>query len=74
MEIEKKMVIVGDSASGKTSLMSVFNHEQIPENYMPTESNEHGIYIEMNGFRLKFYIIDTSGEKLLRLTCLNRLW
>ena len=63
METQKKLVIVGDSACGKTSLVLVFNNKQFPEKYIPTLFDDYFINIEINSTIVKLVISDTSGNK-----------
>ena len=48
--VRKKLVIVGDGACGKTSLLYVFKNEEFPETYVPTvfENSIKNIKLEDN--------------------------
>ena len=62
----KKVVIVGEDASGKTSLSSVFCMKYFPEVYFPTIAETTYTNIEAEGEQVKLDIWDTAGEKYLR--------
>ena len=64
MDIRKNVVIVGDSASGKTSLTCMFEFKEFPESYITTLLDKSFIDIEMHGFTINLHIIDTAGEQL----------
>ena len=64
MDIRKNVVIVEDSASGKTSLTFMFEFKEFPESYIPTLLDEYFIDIKMHGFTVNLHIIDTAGEQL----------
>ncbi|KAM5139704.1 transforming protein RhoA-like isoform 2-T2 [Callospermophilus lateralis] len=47
--IKKKLVSVGDGASGKTCLLIVFSKDQFPEVYVPTVFENYVADIEVDG-------------------------
>ncbi|KAI9093742.1 Rho1 GTPase [Phlyctochytrium arcticum] len=59
----KKLVIVGDGASGKTSLLMVQSGQQFPEDYTPTifENFLTQIRIKNNVYELTLW--DTAGQE-----------
>ena len=63
MEIQKKLVIVGDSACGKTNLTVVFDNKKFPEIYIPTLFEEYFINSKVNHTSVNLHINDTGGEK-----------
>ena len=58
----QKLVIVGDSACGKTSLIAVFNNKQFLEEYIPTKLNDYFIDITVCDTNFFLHISDNSGE------------
>ena len=62
-DVKKKLVIVGDSACGKTSLLYVFSKDVFPEVYMPTVSETHEANIEVDGKVVELVLWDTAGEE-----------
>lgn len=47
--IHKKLVIVGDGASGKTCLLIVFSEDRFPEMYIPTVFENYVADINVDG-------------------------
>uniref|UniRef100_A0A8C7A7A3 Transforming protein RhoA n=1 Tax=Neovison vison TaxID=452646 RepID=A0A8C7A7A3_NEOVI len=47
--IQKKLVIIGDGACGKTCLLIVFSKDQFPEVYVPTVFENYVADIEVDG-------------------------
>ena len=63
METQKNLVIIGDSACGKTSLIQVFDNKHFPEKHIPTLFHDYFMDVKVNCTDLKLVISDTSGEK-----------
>ncbi|QLG72533.1 hypothetical protein HG535_0D02410 [Zygotorulaspora mrakii] len=61
--IEKKIVILGDGACGKTSLLNVFTRGYFPEVYEPTvfENYIHDIFVD--GRHITLSLWDTAGQE-----------
>ncbi|XP_025404809.1 transforming protein RhoA-like isoform X2 [Sipha flava] len=62
MGIEKKIVIVGDGASGKTCLLHVFFEDVYPNIYVPTVFDSFSTVIEVDGKTVKLALWDTAGQ------------
>lgn len=61
--VERKIVILGDGACGKTSLLNVFTRGYFPEVYEPTvfENYIHDIYVDNKHITLSLW--DTAGQE-----------
>lgn len=61
--IERKIVILGDGACGKTSLLNVFTRGYFPEVYEPTvfENYIHDIFVDNKHITLSLW--DTAGQE-----------
>lgn len=61
--IERKIVILGDGACGKTSLLNVFTRGYFPQVYEPTvfENYVHDIFVD--GKPIKLSLWDTAGQE-----------
>ncbi|QLL31445.1 hypothetical protein HG536_0B03080 [Torulaspora globosa] len=61
--IEKKIVILGDGACGKTSLLNVFTRGYFPKVYEPTvfENYIHDIFVDNKHITLSLW--DTAGQE-----------
>lgn len=60
--IEKKVVIVGDGASGKTCLLHVFFEDIYPQVYVPTVFDSFSTVIDVDGKSVKLALWDTAGQ------------
>ncbi|VVC42194.1 P-loop containing nucleoside triphosphate hydrolase,Small GTP-binding protein domain,Small GTPase [Cinara cedri] len=61
--IEKKIVIVGDGASGKTCLLHVFFENVYPSVYVPTVFDNFSTEIKIEGKMVKLALWDTAGQE-----------
>ncbi|WOO77502.1 GTP-binding protein rho2 [Vanrija pseudolonga] len=61
--IRRKLVIVGDGAAGKTSLLNVFAIGEFPENYEPTVFDNYVTDIELDGKPIQLALWDTAGQE-----------
>ncbi|KAH3700828.1 hypothetical protein DPMN_075808 [Dreissena polymorpha] len=61
--IRKKLVIVGDGACGKTSLLIVFSKDQFPQNYVPTVFENYVADIEVDGKKVELLLCDSAGQE-----------
>jgi Ras-related protein Rab-1A len=62
-----KLVIVGDSGVGKSSLLLRFSDDQFVENYMATIGVDFRFKtLSIDGRRVKFQIWDTAGQERFR--------
>ncbi|KAL7423373.1 Rho GTPase [Cryptotrichosporon argae] len=61
--IRRKLVIVGDGAAGKTSLLNVFALGHFPESYEPTVFDNYVTEIELDGKPVQLALWDTAGQE-----------
>ncbi|TYJ58248.1 hypothetical protein B9479_001073 [Cryptococcus floricola] len=61
--IRRKLVIVGDGAAGKTSLLNVFAVGHFPESYEPTVFDNYVTEIELDGKPVQLALWDTAGQE-----------
>ena len=61
--IRKKLVIVGDGACGKTSLLFVFSKDEFFDFYEPTVFDNYLTEIEVNGKLVELVLWDTAGQE-----------
>ncbi|THD26517.1 GTP-binding protein rho2 [Fasciola hepatica] len=61
--IRKKLVVVGDGACGKTSLLIVFSKDQFSETYVPTVFDSFVSDIEVDGKEIELTLWDTAGQE-----------
>jgi Rho family protein len=61
--IRRKLIIVGDGASGKTSLLSVFAVGSFPVSYSPTIFDNYVAEIRLDGKPVQLALWDTAGQE-----------
>lgn len=61
--IRKKLVIVGDGACGKTSLLSAFSKDMFPNEHIPTVFESSVADIEIDGKQVRIILLK-NYEKL----------
>lgn len=61
--IRRKLVIVGDGACGKTSLLTVFSLGQFPDSYSPTVFDNFVADIQLDGKPVQLALWDTAGQE-----------
>jgi len=61
--IRRKLVIVGDGACGKTSLLSVFAMGEFPKEYEPTIFENYVAEIRLDGKAVQLALWDTAGQE-----------
>ncbi|KAJ2968962.1 hypothetical protein NQ176_g8915 [Zarea fungicola] len=61
--IRRKLVIVGDGACGKTSLLSVFTLGFFPTNYIPTVFENYVTDCRVDGKSVQLALWDTAGQE-----------
>jgi small GTP-binding protein len=67
-----KVVVVGDSQVGKTSILKKVLKDEFNEDYTPTKGYEFNIVlIKVNDTVIKFQVWDMSGEESYRPNLLN---
>ncbi|GAA5830105.1 hypothetical protein JCM11251_006880 [Rhodosporidiobolus azoricus] len=62
-QIRRKLVIVGDGACGKTSLLSVFAMGEFPSEYEPTIFENYVAEIRLDGKAVQLALWDTAGQE-----------
>ncbi|CAG8554206.1 14504_t:CDS:2 [Acaulospora colombiana] len=61
--IARKLVIVGDGACGKTSLLSVFTLGYFPTDYIPTIFENRVADLKIDGKPVQLALWDTAGQE-----------
>ncbi|XP_047138078.1 ras-like GTP-binding protein RHO [Hydra vulgaris] len=59
----KKLVIVGDGACGKTSLLYVFTKDIMPAGYVPTIFDNYVADMEVDNKQVELALFDTAGQE-----------
>ncbi|PIC31510.1 hypothetical protein B9Z55_012190 [Caenorhabditis nigoni] len=62
-ELRKKLVIVGDGACGKTSLLFTFSKNEFPEIHIPTVFDTDYVDMEIDGKFIQLDLWDTAGQE-----------
>ncbi|KAI0447638.1 GTP-binding protein rho2 [Xylaria telfairii] len=61
--IRRKLVIIGDGACGKTSLLSVFTLGYFPTHYVPTVFENYVTDCRVDGKSVQLALWDTAGQE-----------
>ncbi|ODQ49857.1 ras family protein [Saitoella complicata NRRL Y-17804] len=61
--IRRKLVIIGDGACGKTSLLSVFTLGHFPKEYVPTVFENYVSDCRVDGKSVQLALWDTAGQE-----------
>ncbi|KAK9446576.1 small GTPase superfamily [Limtongia smithiae] len=61
--IRRKLVIVGDGACGKTSLLSVFTLGEFPKDHLPTVFETYVTDCRVDGKSVQLALWDTAGQE-----------
>ncbi|KAK0718062.1 small Rho-type GTPase [Lasiosphaeria miniovina] len=61
--IRRKLVIIGDGACGKTSLLSVFTLGHFPTDYIPTVFENYVTDCRVDGKSVQLALWDTAGQE-----------
>jgi len=61
--IRRKLVIIGDGACGKTSLLSVFTLGYFPKHYVPTVFENYVTDCRVDGKSVQLALWDTAGQE-----------
>ncbi|KAI9491418.1 small GTPase superfamily [Zychaea mexicana] len=62
--LRKKIVIVGDGSTGKTSLLIVYQKGKFPEHYLPTVFENYITRLDLqNGKSVELALWDTAGQE-----------
>eukprot|EP00121_Abeoforma_whisleri_P010591 Awhi_evm1s9770 len=62
-KINKKVVVVGDGACGKTCLLTVYVQGTFPKDYVPTVFENHVSEIPVDGKDYELALWDTAGQE-----------
>ena len=60
--LKTKLVIVGDGAVGKTSLLHVYQNDEFPEEYVPTVFDTYTVDIHIDNRNVEVVLWDTAGQ------------
>eukprot|EP00762_Andalucia_godoyi_P002324 ANDGO_07497.mRNA.1 Rho-related protein racB len=58
-----KLVVVGDGAVGKTSLLLVYANNEFPEKYVPTVFDNCTVNVSVDGSTIQLSLWDTAGQE-----------
>jgi GTPase SAR1 family protein len=61
--IDRKLVVVGDGACGKTCLLIVKAEGTFPKEYVPTVFENHVTYVELPDAKVELALWDTAGQE-----------
>ncbi|GAA5898614.1 hypothetical protein JCM5296_005941 [Sporobolomyces johnsonii] len=61
--LSRKVVVVGDGACGKTSLLNVFVHGNFPDVYEPTVFENHCVDVVVDDVTVEMSLWDTAGQE-----------
>ncbi|GAA5826967.1 hypothetical protein JCM11251_002182 [Rhodosporidiobolus azoricus] len=61
--LNRKIVVVGDGACGKTSLLNVFVSGNFPNDYEPTVFENHTKDVDVDGTLVELSLWDTAGQE-----------
>jgi len=59
----KKLVVVGDGATGKTCMLIRFAEDKFTEEYIPTIFENRAVKINVDGNELELTLWDTAGQE-----------
>jgi len=71
-DVKRKLVIVGDGACGKTSLLIVYIRGEFPEDYVPTVFENYVADVEVDGKHVELTLWDTAGQGELSISIIVR--
>ncbi|CCC71160.1 hypothetical protein NCAS_0G02730 [Naumovozyma castellii] len=61
--VRRKLVIIGDGACGKTSLLYVFTLGKFPQEYHPTVFENYVTDCRVDGIKVSLTLWDTAGQE-----------
>lgn len=63
LETRRKLVVVGDSACGKTYLLMAFSEGTFPETYVPAVLDNYVAHVQVDGQHAQLALWDTAGQE-----------
>ena len=61
--VDRKLVVVGDGACGKTCLLIVKAEGTFPKEYVPTVFENHVTYVDLPDVKVELALWDTAGQE-----------
>ena len=61
--VDRKLVVVGDGACGKTCLLIVKANGTFPQEYVPTVFENHVTFVELPEAKVELALWDTAGQE-----------
>jgi len=61
--VDRKLVVVGDGACGKTCLLIVKAQGTFPKEYVPTVFENHVTYVQLPEAKVELALWDTAGQE-----------
>lgn len=62
-KVAVKLVVVGDGAVGKTTLLMRYREDKFPKNYVPTVFENYYVNQEYKGIKVNLGLWDTAGQE-----------
>jgi len=62
-KVSIKLVVVGDGAVGKTTLLMRYREDKFPKNYVPTVFENYYVNNEYKGIKVNLGLWDTAGQE-----------
>jgi len=62
-QVSRKLVVIGDGACGKTSLLNVFVRGHFPQAYEPTVFENHVATVNIDDTEVSLSLWDTAGQE-----------
>lgn len=64
-QLRRKLVVVGDGGSGKTSVLFAYTKDSFLEKYVPTVFENHVARVDVDGRAMDLALWDTAGITIL---------